>query len=123
MGKTPDHPRNAKAGSSKVEEQRDGQDKVSFGTDGSRLESGMAGAGVASRYLQTWKTQKVRMRSNKKVFNAEHYAVAESLEVASRGEQTTRGRLPQDAAPAWTKVHIWMDSQATIAHLKHMALG
>lgn len=97
-GKTLDLPRDTKAMASEADEHRGGQSKVSFWTDGSRLESGKTGAEVAWRHQPTWKTRRVHMKTNKEVFNAELYAVAEALEVASKDRQTTRGRAPQEAA-------------------------
>lgn len=83
-GKVSTLPQNIKTAADELVDQRDELGEVSFWRDRTRLDSGKAGAGVGERYLQAWKTQKMHMATNKEVFNAELYAVAEALEVFLR---------------------------------------
>lgn len=85
--------------------------------------SGKARAAVAWMHHQNWKTGRVHMLINKQVLKDELYAVAEALEVALRGGQTSRGRASQESAFPWTKIYIWTDLQAAIVCQQHTVLG
>lgn len=100
----------------------DGPGDQSLWTDGSRLESGRTGASVAW-YHPHWKTRKTYLGINKKVFNAELYAMGDALEIALKNGHVRREAIRGQTEPRWTRMHIWMYSQTAIKTLQHMALG
>jgi ribonuclease HI len=80
-------------------------------SDGSRLENGRTGAGVAWQDPNgTWKTRGFPLGSGHEVFDAELLGVIQALRIAKR----TSGNKP---------ITILLDSQAAIARLRHTRAG
>lgn len=63
------------------------------------------------------------MGTNKEVFKAELYSIAEALDIVIKGRWTRRRQVFQMADTQLTKVHIWTDSQVVIAMLQYIAPG
>ncbi|KAL2012180.1 hypothetical protein VTN00DRAFT_4898 [Thermoascus crustaceus] len=80
---------------------------LSLWSDGSRLENGQAGAGIAWQNPQgVWQTREIPLGKGKEVFDAELIGACTALELALR----LCGQGP---------VTILLDSQAAIARLQH----
>jgi hypothetical protein len=80
-------------------------------SDGSRLESGHTGAGIAWRNPQgVWQTREIPLGVGKEVFDAEVVGACRALELAQR----IRGRGP---------VTVLLDSTAAIDRLRHLGTG
>jgi ribonuclease HI len=80
-------------------------------SDGSRLENGRVGAGVAWQTPQgVWRTQETPMGTGKEVFDAELTGAYKALEIALKN----KGQGP---------VTVLLDSQAAIARLGHQRIG
>ena len=78
---------------------------LTFFTDGSRLESGATGYGVAWKAGVRWVGVKVHTGYNQEAFDAECMAIARALEIAAR-----RQTAPEE-------VTIFTDSQAAMARI------
>lgn len=70
-----------------------------------------------------WKTQKIYLDTNKKVFDAELYTIGEALEIVLRSGQGRYQAVRHRSEPMLKKVHIWADSQTAMRRLQHTALG
>jgi ribonuclease HI len=80
-------------------------------SDGSRLENGRSGAGVAWQDFQgSWKTRGFPLGLGQEVFDAELLGALQALRIAKR----VRGKGP---------ITILLDSQAAIARLQHTQAG
>jgi ribonuclease HI len=80
-------------------------------SDGSRLESGRVGAGVAWQHSWgAWQTRGVPLGLGKEVFDAELVGACEALEIALKDRN--RGL-----------VIVLLDSQAAISRLSHLGVG
>ena len=81
-------------------------------SDGSRLEDGRVGAGVAWRPLDSaiWKTRPIPIGCGAEVFDAELQGAVEALRIAYRD----RHRGP---------IRVFIDSQAAIRRLRHTTAG
>jgi ribonuclease HI len=80
-------------------------------SDGSRLDNGRVGAGVAwQNPLGAWQAREVPLGLGKEVFDAELVGACEALEIAMED----RGREP---------VTVLLDSQAAISRLRHQRVG
>jgi ribonuclease HI len=87
------------------------QPGLALWSDGSRLENGRVGAGVAWQNPDgAWKTHEVPMGVGKEVFDAELMGASTALCLALR----IRDRGP---------VTVLLDSKAAIARLQHLAVG
>lgn len=60
---------------------------------------------------------------NKEVFDAEIYAIGETLRIALKRGQTGLGRVAQKTITKFTKNHMWADLRAAISRLQHTAPG
>ena len=75
-------------------------------TDGSRLDSGHAGAGYVLRTLAgTWLAGHLPMGRLRTVYEAEIYAIAHGLRMVT-----------ETAEDDVTEVHVWVDNQAALVH-------
>jgi ribonuclease HI len=84
---------------------------LSLWSDGSRLEDGRVGAGVAWELPQgNWRTRKFPLGKGKEVYDAEIYGAYAALEIVLR----IGGQGP---------VTVLLDSQAAIARLQHIEPG
>ena len=88
-------------------EQRPG---LSLWSDGSRLDNGRVGAGVAWQALGVWQARGIPLGIGKEVFDAELIGACEALELALK----IRDRGP---------VTVLLDSQAAISRLRHQGVG
>ena len=79
--------------------------------DGSRLDSGAVGTGVAFRIGDTWHGRGTYLGKNKEVFDAEVYAIGQALEIL-------RERDERD-----TEYTIFSDSQAALSRIQHDRTG
>ena len=80
-------------------------------SDGSRLENGRVGAGVAWQDpLEAWQTREIPLGLGKEVFDAELIGACEALEIALKDG----GMGP---------VTVLLDSQAAISRLRHQRAG
>ena len=79
-------------------------------SDGSRLENGRCGAGLAWQEAGSWRTQGFPLGKGREVFDAELLGVVQALQLAEKmGDQRP--------------VTILLDSQAAIARLRHTQPG
>ena len=92
-----------KAKASATENQPEGV--ISLWTDGSRLEDGRVGAAAVYKDRDRWRSHKFGLGSNKEVFDAELYGIAEGLRIAQRLSQRREG---------CKTVRIFSDSQAAL---------
>jgi ribonuclease HI len=85
---------------------------LSLWSDGSRLENGRVGAGVAWQASPggSWQAREVPLGLGKEVFDAELIGACEALELALRSK---------DQGP----VTVLLDSQAAISRLRHQGVG
>ena len=85
---------------------------LSLWSDGSRLENGRVGAGVAWQASPggSWQAREVPLGLGKEVFDAELIGACEALELAVRS---------RDQGP----VTVLLDSQAAISRLRHQGVG
>jgi ribonuclease HI len=88
-------------------EQRPG---LSLWSDGSRLDNGRVGAGVAWQASGVWHARGVPLGMGKEVFDAELIGACEALELALK----IRDRGP---------VMVLLDSQAAISRIRHQGAG
>lgn len=86
-------------------------------TDGSRLESGAIGAGIAYKKANIWKEKAISLGRTKEVFDAELYAIKEALIIALKEIK----RLQSPYNPL--KVTVNSDSQAALKRAPTDRLG
>lgn len=79
-------------------------------SDGSRLEDGRTGAGIAWEQQEQWRTQKIPIGAGHEVFDAELIGICKALELALKVEQ--KG-----------PVTVLLDSLAAISRIQHRRPG
>lgn len=80
---------NKEEGAEEAKRHTDRLDEIYFWTDGSRMDTGHTEVSVECRNPE-WKTQRMYLGTNKKVFSAELYAMGECLEIVLQSEQGRR---------------------------------
>ena len=71
-------------------EARQPQNRLVYWTDGSRLDTAATGAGVAWKSNTIWKEKAISLGKTKEVFDAELYAIQETLKLAYREHSIRR---------------------------------
>ena len=94
-----------------LEQARQSRPGLTLWSDGSRLEDGRVGAGIAWQTPQgTWRTRELPLGKGKEVFDAELQGAYAALELALRLE---------DQGP----VTVLLDAQSAISRLQHLEPG
>jgi ribonuclease HI len=83
---------------------------LSLWSDGSRLDNGRVGAGVAWQTLGIWHAQEISLGIGKEVFDAELIGACEALELALKSK---------DKGP----ITVLLDSRAAISRIQHQEPG
>jgi ribonuclease HI len=83
---------------------------LSLWSDGSRLNNGRVGAGVAWQALGAWHARGVPLRTGKEVFDAKLIGACKALELALKS---------QDRGP----VTVLLDSRVAISWIQHQGIG
>jgi ribonuclease HI len=94
-----------------IDQAQQGRPGLTLWSDGSRLEDGRVGAGVAWKLSQdNWQTREIPLGRGKEVFDAELYGACVALEIAQS--------MLQEGP-----VTVLLDSQAAISRLRHLEPG
>jgi hypothetical protein len=90
-------------------------------SDGSRLETGAVGAGIAWEIGQKWYEKGRPLGNTKEVSDAELYGIRDALEIAIRGGHPLR-RSSQLEYP-FSRVTVFLDSQVALKRAQSDHLG
>src|SRR5271156_5828740 len=91
-------------------------------SDGSKLDTGGVGAGIAWKRNNTWLQKGYPLGNTKEVFDAELYGIKSALDTAMKGGQQSK-RPSQPARYPYNRVIVLLDSQAALQRARGDHLG